>query len=151
MLKNTLAKFLLSGSTNMGVDLGLLVLRLWSGLFMLIGHGWGKLHMADTSGFPDPLGIGNQLSWIGAVASEVVFTGMIALGLFTRAAAIPAAFTMLIAAFVIHANDSFFMAGGPAKEPALMYLFSYVAILLAGPGKFSLDHVIFGRGHDTRR
>ena len=151
MLKNTLAKLLLSGPTNLGVDVGLLVLRLWAGGFMVIGHGIGKMQIANTAGFPDPLGIGNQASWLGAVVSEVFMAGLIALGLCTRAAAIPAIFTMVIAAFVIHGSDPFFMSGGAAKEPALMYLLSYVAILFAGPGKLSIDHLLFGRSHDLRR
>lgn len=36
--------------------------------------------------------------------------------------------------------------GGPSFEPALGYLAIAVALLLIGPGQFSLDAWLFGRG-----
>ena len=125
-------------------SIGLLLLRLVFGLFMLVGHGWGKLlsFSEKASGFPDPLGIGNELSMASAVFCEVVCAGLVALGLATRIAVIPLLFTMFIAAFVIHGDDSLFMGGGAAKEPALIYLTAYAALLFTGAGRFSLDGVI---------
>lgn len=63
------------------------------------------------------------------------------MGLFTRFALIPLIITMVVAGFVIHANDPLFDRG-PSKELALMYLFPYIILFLTGPGRFSLDHVI---------
>jgi putative oxidoreductase len=124
--------------------LALLLLRLGSGGMMAIGHGLGKLRAGHADQFPDPLGIGNVPSYIGAITGEFFCGLLIAVGLFTRPACIPIIFTMLVAAGVVHRNDPFFMGGGAAKEPAVIYLVMFVAVLLAGPGKYSLDHVLFG-------
>lgn len=123
---------------------GLLVLRLAFGGFMLVGHGWGKLMKFSqlSNGFPDPLGIGHTMSLVGAVSSEVLFAALLAVGLFTRLSAVPLAFTMLIAAFVIHGADPVFAKGGPSKELALLFLAAYLTILLTGPGRYSIDAMI---------
>jgi len=121
---------------NLMRDLGLLVLRLTSGLFMAYGHGYGKMMAFNerSASFPDPLGLGSPTSMVLAIFGELVCAVLLALGLFTRAAAVPAAITMLVAAFVVHADDPF-----KKKELALMYLSAYSVLLLTGPGRFSLD------------
>ena len=124
--------------------LALLLLCLGSGGMMAFGHGLGKLRSMSADQFPDPLGIGHTPSYIGAVTSEFFCGLLIAVGLFTRIACLPIIFTMLVAAAVVHRADPFFMGGGAAKEPAVIYLVMFIAVLLAGPGKFSLDHLIFG-------
>jgi putative oxidoreductase len=68
------------------------------------------------------------------VFAEVVCAFFITIGLFSRAAAIPLIFTMAVAAFLVHGSDPF-----SGKELALSYLAAYAAILVAGPGKFSID------------
>jgi len=54
-------------------------------------------------------------------------------------------FTMVIAFFVIHANDIFAM-----KELALVYLIIFVLMYISGPGKYSVDYVI-GRQLKNKR
>jgi putative oxidoreductase len=44
---------------------------------------------------------------------------------------------MLVAAFIVHGDDPF-----QKKELALLFLTPFLALLLAGPGRFSLDAVI---------
>lgn len=134
----------LAATTPATVDLALLVLRLFAGGMMAIGHGWGKLmtYGSKAAEFPDPLGIGGRASFGGAVMGELVCCVLIAMGLFTRVACIPAVFTMAVAALVIHRNDPLFMSGGAAKEPALIYLAMFSVILIAGPGRWSLDRAI---------
>lgn len=108
---------------------------------MLI-HGWQKLsgysEMAET--FPDPIGVGSQMSLILAIFAEFGCSILLIFGLATRLAAIPLAFTMIIACFVVHGTDPW-----QKKELAACYLAVYLALLFNGPGKFSLDHLIFGR------
>lgn len=125
-------------------DAGLLILRVGFGGFMAVGHGYAKLN-ANPATFPDPLGIGHHASYFGAVGSELVCGTLLALGLLTRLAAAPLLFTMLVAALLIHRADPLFMGGGAAKEPALIYALGYAAVLLIGPGRWSLDHALFGR------
>lgn len=125
-------------------SIGLLIYRVVFGGFMLFGHGWGKLmsFSEKAATFPDPLGIGNELSMASAVFCEVICSALVVLGLATRVAVLPLVFTMVIAAFVVHGGDPFFMAGGASKEPALIYLFAFALLFFTGPGCFSADTLI---------
>lgn len=121
---------------------GLLILRVTLGVQMLALHGWPKLtDFSDIApNFPDPIGVGSQLSLALAVAAEVGASILIVLGLATRLAAVPFAFTMLVAAFIVHGADPW-----SDRELALVYLGGAVTLVLAGPGGWSLDRVIAGR------
>jgi putative oxidoreductase len=125
-----------------GPSIGLLFIRLVMGGFMFFGHGLGKLKAFSTlkDSFPDPLGISSTLSLGGAVASEVLFAGLLVVGWATRFSAIPLIFTMLVAAFVVHGGDPLFMSKvGGSKEPAILFLSGYLLLFFTGPGCFSLD------------
>lgn len=120
---------------------GLLVLRVAVGCFMAV-HGWQKLSgFSEMAGkFPDPLGMGSQLSLISAIGAELGCSILLIIGLGTRLAVLPLAFTMIIAHFVIHKADPW-----QVKELAAVYLAIYVALFFTGPGRFSLDHSLWGR------
>ncbi|WP_333907979.1 DoxX family protein [Aequorivita sinensis] len=62
---------------------------------------------------------------------------LLIIGLSTRLAAIPLAITMLVAAFIVHANDGF-----GRQELPLLYAAIYISIALIGAGKYSLDNRI---------
>jgi putative oxidoreductase len=120
-------------------DFALLLLRLGFGGSMAMLHGWGKLEsFSEKSGsFPDPLGVGASISLALTVGAEFGAGLMIAVGLFTRLASAPIAFTMAMACFVIHAGDP--MA---KRELSFLYLIGFVVIALLGAGKFSLDRAV---------
>lgn len=122
------------------IDVGLLLLRIAFGCFMLV-HGIQKLSgfssLAEV--FPDPIGMGSQLSLIMAIGAEVGCSLLLILGLGTRLAVLPLAFTMVIAFFVVHGADPW-----KVKELAAIYLAGYAIIFVTGPGKFSLDHQLLG-------
>lgn len=128
-------------SKNTFLSVGLLLLRVAFGGLMLV-HGTGKLmgfsEMADK--FPDPLGMGSHLSLISAIGAEFGCSLLLILGLGTRLAAVPLAFTMCIALFVIHADDNW-----QKKELAATYLAVYIPLLFTGAGNFSLDHLLMNR------
>lgn len=123
------------------LSLGLLLLRVTFSCFMLV-HGWAKLsgfnEMADK--FADPLGMGSRLSLIATIGAEVGCSLLLIVGLGTRLVAVPLAFTMIIALFVIHADDAW-----QIKELAACFLAVYVVIALTGPGKYSVDHWLLHR------
>lgn len=116
-------------------NIGLLILRLGFGIMMLT-HGIPKLLklISGDFSFGDPLGIGAPASLVLAVFGEVVFSILVIIGFKTRLAAIPVIFTMIIAGFIVHANDPLVV-----KEMSFLYLIGFTAIALLGAGKFSLD------------
>ena len=121
------------------INVGLLVLRVFSGLFMAIGHGLGKIPASDKfiaaigqMGFPFPA----FFAWSAGLA-ELLGGLLIALGLLTRPAALFLGFTMFVAAFVRHATDPFLI-----KEKALLYLVICLCIFCTGGGRFSFDHLL---------
>jgi putative oxidoreductase len=120
---------------RVGKDLGLLLLRIFSAGLMIFPHGWGKVMklINNPAGFPDPLGIGATLSLSGAVFTEVICSLMIILGIKTRWFSVPALFTMLIAAFVVHANDPW-----KIKEKAILFSVMYLVLAISGGGKYSV-------------
>jgi putative oxidoreductase len=127
-------------------DAGLLVLRLWSALSLLVLHGWTKLttfqQLADR--FPDPLNVGHRNSLMLALVGEVVCTILVALGLFTRFAALGSAINMAVAFFL--ANKAALKSAN--GELSFLYLAAFVVLVIAGPGAFSLDA---GGGRGAKR
>ena len=117
-------------------------MRVGAGLMMAFGHGWGKLigFGARSGQFADPLGVGSPVSLGLTVFAEFFCSLALVLGLFTRGAVIPLMVTMLVAALVIHGDDPW-----GKKELALLYLASFAALFIAGPGKYSLDRLLSRR------
>jgi len=125
-------------------DLAALILRIGFGSYMLIGHGLGKLLKLTGGGeikFFSFLGLSPTFTLSLAVFAEFIACIMIIIGYKTRLAALPLIITMLVAAFVVHGGDPWFMkkAEGGSKEPALIYLIGFVSIYLLGSGKYSID------------
>jgi putative oxidoreductase len=126
------------------VSAGLLLLRIVAGAAFML-HGYGKIRnpfgwMGPDSSIPGILQglaalseFGGGLAWI--------------LGLLTPIASLGLACTMAVAAS-FHAfvfGDPFVsQTGGGSFEPALGYFVVAVLLLLAGPGHFSLDRIVFG-------
>ena len=142
-------------------DLALFVLRL-SGLGLAFGHGWQKIAMLSSGGgdrfvagvealgFPIPL----AFAWAAGLA-ELVGGLAIALGIGTRIAASFAAFTMFVATMFRHhlpqhiliwlgvtsaPEDVVDSWGNP--ERAASYMLIFVALVLLGGGRFSLDRLV---------
>lgn len=132
------------------VSAGLLLLRLVAGLAFMF-HGYGKIQ--------DPFGwMGKDAGVPGifqAAAAVSEFGGGLAwmLGLLVPLASLGLACTMTVAVWT-HAvvlKDPFVPQGpGGSYELAAVYLCLAVLLLLAGPGRFSLDRALFGeRPHDA--
>ncbi len=119
-------------------DVALLALRLWYGLPLLLLHGWGKLtgFSAMAEKFPDPLNVGHSLSLGLAVFSEVVCAALIAVGLFTRVAALVALIELGTAFWFVHGHR---LTGSGNGELPYLYVGVYLALLIAGGGKYSVD------------
>jgi putative oxidoreductase len=142
-------------------DLGLLLLRL-SGVLLLGLHGWDKLSsfaIGEGDGFVAAvarMGFPLPLVWAwAAVLAESVGALLLAVGLFTRTAAVGAAATMAVAAFLVHraleqglnflglrevSPEQLQKWGNP--ELPLLYLIVFLAIALLGPGQIALDRFV---------
>jgi putative oxidoreductase len=121
----------------------LLLLRLVMGVAFIL-HGWPKIQ--------------NPMSWMGpdapvpailqALAALAEFAGGMALivGLLSRLASLGIMTNMIVALGMVHLphGDPFVSkSGGRSYELAAVYLACAVLFLLLGPGRFSLDALLF--------
>lgn len=136
---NKVLKFLFPEKpTQTTVSLFLLAMRILFGILFL-QHGlqkWANFETLSTT-FPDPLGVGHQLSFGLAVFAEIACSVGFITGALYRLALIPMMIMMGVAYFVIHAGDPF-----AAKELAFIYLAVFVLMFFAGPGTYALDRFI---------
>lgn len=139
MLRSILKFNFLPSST----DAGLLVLRVGVCLILFIKHGYGKIfdfsQMAHH--FPDPFHIGMTASLIIAMISDGICSLLIVVGLATRWASLYAFVNILVAWVFVH---HFLFLGNQADHGELVLLFVVVmaAIFIAGPGRYSVDHLL---------
>jgi putative oxidoreductase len=125
---------------------GITVLRVVVGAVFLV-HGLQKVFVmgiADLGGMFG--GMGLPLPMVAAIivtAVEALGGLALILGLYTRWAAIPLAIVMLVALFMVHLPNGFFVTGGGnGYEFVLTLAAANVALFLTGSGAFALDDVI---------
>jgi len=120
-----------------GLDLALLILRVFSGGLMLSVHGWPKwleLVGPDPISFADPLGVGPTVSLALAVFAECLCALLVILGWMTRWATFPLLVTMVVAVFLVNFGSPL-----PDLELGLLYLAAFLTLMLTGAGRYSLD------------
>lgn len=122
-----------------GVSLSLLILRVFTGL-LLLQHGYPKLVEFEQMHpkFMNFMGLGSQISLSLIIFAEFFCSILLILGLFTRLAAIPIIIGMSVVVFVV-AKGQIFTDG----EKGMLFLVPAVVILICGPGKISLDKLLF--------
>ena len=122
-------------------DLGKLVLRLSLGILVLL-HGIAKLTggiggivgMVEGAGLPGVLGY-------GALVGEVLGPLMLILGFHARIGAALIAINMLFAIGLAHMGELATLTeqGGWALELQGMFLFTAIALVFLGPGRWSVN------------
>jgi putative oxidoreductase len=127
-------------------DQGIALLRIVVG-GIFVAHGAQKLFVFGIPGLAGFLGqVGVPLPMLSAVAvTAAEFLGGLALvaGLFTRWAALPLAFSMLVAAVTVHLKAGFFLPNG--VEYVLALLAATLSLALTGSGAWSLDRLLARR------
>lgn len=134
-------KQLLFSYKSVGTDVALLILRVGSALLLFI-HGLPKiLNFSERlNSFADPLGLGPALSLQLVVFAEVFCTLLLAVGFMSRVVLIPLIINMAVITFIVHGSDPF-----GKQELPLLYLITFVALLIAGPGKYAVDAQLLKR------
>lgn len=135
----------------MKTEIGILVLRLGFAALLIGFHGWSRLgraigyvaygqpwtfvNVVERLGFPIP-----SVFAVLSASAESIGALLVAVGLFTRWASAIIAINMAVGLF----NEA--SKGDPLELPAL-YLVGALAIMLLGPGRWSLDGL---RARDRR-
>lgn len=135
-------------------DISAFILRVMLGI-VFFPHGaqkalgWfgGYGFKASLASFTDKMHIPAILALL-VIAAE--FLGSIALiiGLLTRLAAFGIAAVMVVAIFMVHAHNGFFMnwsgaQGGEGIEYHLLVIAMAIAVMIKGAGPFSIDKKLF--------
>ncbi len=128
-------KLFTTGYTTLSIHLAALVLRVGLGVLMIPTYGYGKwvAYQDKKASFYDFMGLGGSFSMGLVIFAELFCSILLVLGLFTRLAAIPLIITMVVI-ISVHDWDLF-----NKHELAPAFLTGYLAILLIGPGRYSLD------------
>lgn len=126
--------------------LALLLVRVVIGIAFIL-HGWPKIQNPTT--WMNAMGQ-NVPPFLQAIAALVEFGGGIALvlGLLTPLVVLGIVCQMAAALFLVHfpmRHPFVPSAGGPSYELPLVYLVVAILLLVLGPGRWSLDAVLFGR------
>ena len=125
-------------------SIAVLLLRLVAGVAFIF-HGWSKIqnpfHWLDKAATPPP-------GFVQALAAVAEFGGGIGIiiGLLTPLCAVGILCTMGYAVYThVLRGDPFVSKGGGSYELPVVYLVIATALLLLGPGPYSLDQKLFGR------
>ncbi len=123
-----------------GVDVALLILRLVLGGLILV-HGLSKLpppsafivSVLAKANLPEVLAY-------GVYVGEIVAPVLLIVGVWTRLAAVLIAINMIFAVALVNLPSLFKLneSGGYALELDAIYLFTAVALVFAGAGRFSV-------------
>jgi putative oxidoreductase len=128
-------------------DVGLLILRLVLGV-TLAAHGYNKFfgggRIPGTARWFESIGMKPGKFHATVAATTEMSAGLgLAAGLLTPIPAAGFVSLMLVAAWTVHRHNGFFIVK-EGWEYNLVLAVSAVAVATLGPGRFSLDWVIFG-------
>jgi len=122
-------------------DTGKLVLRLTLGILILL-HGIAKLAhgIEPIEGMVTGMGMPAFVAY-GVYAGEVVGPLLLIIGFYARIGAALIAINMLFALVLAHTSEltTLTQTGGWALELQGMFLFTAIALMLMGPGRFGVN------------
>lgn len=124
-------------------DIGLLILRVFPGFAMFLNHGANKISAGASkwerlgSALTDLIGFESLKIFFGFMASYAESIGalFIMFGLLTRFSSFLLFFTMIVASLKHYFEGEF-------SELAFIYGCIYFALIISGPGKYSVDNIL---------
>ena len=128
-----------------GQDLSLLLARLVLayGFYNPAMNKWADIHAVaewfGTLGIPMP-----TINAYLAASTELLGVVLLTLGLLTRLISLPLIVVMIVAIITVHLPHGF-AAGDNGFEIPLYYMLFLAIFASFGAGRFSLDHLIFGK------
>jgi putative oxidoreductase len=127
-----------------GIDVALLILRVWAGLLLFVQHGLVKItHFSQMSGhFPNPIHIGPLPSLIFATLSDGICSLLVAFGIATRYAALIVVINLATAFTLVHRMA---LSGPHNGELPFLFLGAFLTLVIAGGGRFSVDAALWGK------
>ena len=130
-------------------DLFLLAIRLYWG-WQFFQTGRGKLQNLDqTAEFFGSLDIpAPKLNAMLAGGTECLGGLLLLIGLASRVISVPLIFTMIVAYATAHLDSVKTMFSDPdtfVTQAPFLFLLAAVIIFIFGPGRFSLDHLLFSK------
>jgi putative oxidoreductase len=129
------------------IDTGLLILRVTLGLTMA-AHGYNKFFgpggLKGTAGWFDSMGMKPGMFHARIAATTEMSAGLgLAAGLLTPIPAAGFVALMFVAAWTVHRPNGFFIVK-EGWEYNLVLAVSAVVVATLGPGRLSLDYLLFG-------
>ncbi|MEI6669489.1 MAG: DoxX family protein [Acidobacteriota bacterium] len=122
------------------LGVALLAFRLFVGIAFVL-HGMGRIR--DVPGFAAMYHLSHRLA-LAAKLTQIVGGVLLVVGFLTPLAGLSIAATMVKAVlFLRQKNEPFINPTGHSWEGAAFYLMAGVVIALLGPGRYSIDAVLF--------
>lgn len=147
MIPGFVKKLFVYGAGHTYSNLSRLFLRLFTGImFMQFGiRQWIHFDTVSES-FINLFGMGQEFSLVLMITIEIVCSTLIILGFITRLAVLPPLVSMIIAEdyilnTMVTVAPSHLISTQPGYVP-ILFIGIFCYMLLAGPGKISLDYLI---------
>ena len=135
--------FLIIMNLKHSSDIGILILRVFPGFTMFLNHGMNKISAGTAkwerlgSALTDLIGFESLKIFFGFMASYAESLGalFIMVGLLTRLSSVLLFFTMIVASLKHYFEGEF-------SELAFIYGCICFALIISGPGKYSIDNIL---------